>query len=505
VLKSRAIGLVLRLAIIVAVLSSVLVFSVQPAAAASSIAQSRFPAPNNYILNNGSGVEQFWWKVTFTDTLPVFMTHEIYIGEEYNAANVVHLHAWTFPGVSNIPANASSTAFVLPGNPSMTSPIDAQTDYAVNIYNIENTGNDAAQEANFIAANPVDNFAHKATIPPGVPPGLYTSRVNFWSSAVGAGNVASAAQLTSIDSRAEVTFQVAEVMRIFKYHDLNLSATWNGTHLPVTGEPGLDGWEFTVVGPANAFGAGVNTFSGNTSGGGFLDLPPILVTGNYTITEVLKPGWVNTDPPGAAPVQKTVNVPDDVGPPDFEVRFGNFQLQPGTDVDIDADSAGLPLGHEGGPIDLMVSETNSGDVDLDTISVDVTSDLVAPYAAFTLTKAGGGPAGTTFDGLDTGNDDVMSPGETWSWTIPNVPIPANAGPGTAFYTFVATGHGLDASGKDITFDEFALERASLTIPVPPPVLVPGLSSLGLGLLIAALGGLMGLFLYRRARQAKLHS
>jgi hypothetical protein len=145
------------------------------------------------------------------------------------------------------------------------------------------------------------------------------------------------------DSRSEVTFLVKQTIRIFKYFDLNGNGVWDGAHFPFPGEgePGLDDWEFKVIGPPGAFGPGINSFTGTTSGGGFLDLPPLEVSGNYTIAETSQPGWASTDPPDGVPVQKLVRIPGGIGPPDFEVRFGSQDVVSDTAITIDPNPTSL--------------------------------------------------------------------------------------------------------------------------------------------------------------------
>jgi len=62
---------------------------------------------------------------------------------------------------------------------------------------------------------------------------------------------------------------------------------------------GLSGWHFEVTGPVNR--------SGNTGTGGVLLFEDIPV-GSYTVTETMKPGWTNIEPPTGPPYQKGAEV-----------------------------------------------------------------------------------------------------------------------------------------------------------------------------------------------------
>lgn len=490
-LKRQGVTLILRLVLVAAILASVLAFTIQPALAATSVAEQRSPAPDNFIF--GGGIESFWARVTF-ENQPAVLEHRISSalgGAAFDPNNVIHTHVWTFPG-SPVSANGTFNGHPISGViPDTTSPV-----YNPEIYT--GGGSDAELETRYQTADP--NHAHVVVIPPGTPAGTYVSRFDYYRIGPGPdGTLGTADDVATFDSAAEVTFLVAEGITIFKYNDLN------GNGVQDANEPGLDNWSFTITGPENSIinpttNATVTTLTGTTSGGpfapGFLAVV-IVASGNFTITETLLPGWVNTDP-GGGTLTKTVNIPADL-PQDNTIRFGNLSLTPGTTVAVGISPTGA-VPSVGGNITLTVSETNSGQLPLNNISVAVTSELAAPWNSFTLTKAGPNPTGTVFAG-DAGTAGVLDIGETWTWTI-TVPIPANAGPGIKTYNFTAIGSGMTEDGRTITFPEFQTERGAATVQVSPPVLVPGLSPLGLGLLIAALGGVMGLFLFRRARHSK---
>jgi len=409
-----------------------------PASASALITQERDPSPPAFLLNTGADTELFWWTVTF-DTTPVLVTHNI-----YNPSNViVHTHNFPIPGASSPYYNEEDPTGTHQGD-----------------------------------GNPT--FAHQALIPAGAAPGTYTSRVRFYSEEVLLGEQPND---TNWEAESALTFFVQQPWQVFKYNDLNK----DGNYDPGEGEVGLDGWHFEVSGP------GGYADSGNTSGGGFLVLDNAIVAGAYTVTETLLANWVNTDPgDNTPPITKTVNIPADLPSADPTVRFGNAQLVPDTIVTISANPNQLPDG--GGPVTLVVTELNNGDLPLTSVHVDVTSSLPAPWNSFTLSKAGPNPAGTIFAG-DTGNDGVLSANELWNWTIPNVMV-------TASTNFIAIGHGLDPSGADVTFnDAHPFERASVPVTVNPPVQLPSSTNTGIGILIGSFAIIMALFVYRRTRHS----
>ena len=86
-------------------------------------------------------------------------------------------------------------------------------------------------------------------------------------------------------------------------------------------------------------------------------------------------------------------------------------------------------------VTFTITEHNDGDVSLSNVSVDTDSD--ACDAALS------GPTG------DTNTNGKLDPGETWSWTC-TIPVSGAAG---ATFTLVATGHGTDPKGNDVTYCE----------------------------------------------------
>jgi len=95
-------------------------------------------------------------------------------------------------------------------------------------------------------------------------------------------------------------------LKIYKYEDKN------GNHTRDYREPYLSGWEFTVT------DSGGNSRTVTTGQYGYVTISD-LRAGWYTIAEVLKAGWINTDP-GGEPPSETAEV---VCGRMTTVRFGN--------------------------------------------------------------------------------------------------------------------------------------------------------------------------------------
>lgn len=100
-----------------------------------------------------------------------------------------------------------------------------------------------------------------------------------------------------------------------KYHDLDKNGRWDA------GEPTLPGWTFEVRN-----GAGVLVATATTDAQGRWCSAANLPTGAYTVTEVVKPWWVTTDPAGppnaSPPYDKTASVSPTLG---ADLHFGNMR------------------------------------------------------------------------------------------------------------------------------------------------------------------------------------
>ncbi len=100
----------------------------------------------------------------------------------------------------------------------------------------------------------------------------------------------------------------------------------------------------------------------------------------------------------------------------------------------------------GGMVNLTVTEQNDGDVNLTGANVVVTN---------------GSTTVTTLVAPPTSGDDgdgILEPGETWSWTVSNVVVNSDT-------TFVATGHGTDPLGNDVTYPSDQQERDDVFVDI----------------------------------------
>jgi hypothetical protein len=275
-----------RLLVIAALITSILGFCV-PVMAIASVTEGRDPDLSGYVLNDGSGTELFWWTVTFDNgTNPYYLRHVV---NDPLGATVLE-EGWL--------VNTKTSPFYNPNDP-----LGAHQ-------------NDATQPS----------FAQSWTPPAGSRPGIYHSIVYFYSTQSLGGSYipTTPEELQLIDGSADQTFWVRQTWQLFKYNDLNGNASFDNAT-----ESGLDNWSFTVTGPVGStpFPGPSNSFSGMTSGGGYLTLPDVAVAGNYTITETLLSGWRNTDP-GNPLHQKIVTLPIPAGSGDYDptVYFGNQEL-----------------------------------------------------------------------------------------------------------------------------------------------------------------------------------
>ncbi len=106
---------------------------------------------------------------------------------------------------------------------------------------------------------------------------------------------------------------------------------------------------------------------------------------------------------------------------------------------------------------LTITETNTGDVVLTDPYVEVEPlgrrlDVDSPE----------------FIGGDESGDGIMTPGEVWEWRLVTVAIVGDGlllPSGSTSVSYVATGHGIDSLGADVTFPAVLTERDTLELPI----------------------------------------
>lgn len=135
--------------------------------------------------------------------------------------------------------------------------------------------------------------------------------------------------------------------------------------------------------------------------------------------------------------------PEQDDPVNINKQVSTVVISPSTDVSISS-SANVVV--EGDTVDLTITESNDGFGNLTNVYVEVDNgigNLVAPP-----------------DSGDDG-DNVLEPGEIWSWTILNVVINADT-------VFTATGHGTDSLQNDITYPIDVDEQDSVSVDTISP-------------------------------------
>ena len=126
-----------------------------------------------------------------------------------------------------------------------------------------------------------------------------------------------------------------------------------------------------------------------------------------------------------------------------------YQQSPNTMVTI---VSSAPEVVSGGSVNLTITESNTGSVNLTDVRVEVTKngELLA-----TLDE-------TTPGWSSSGNmDNVLDPGETWSWAI-------SSGAITATTQFVATGSGVAPGDFLVTYPDYSSERDEVTVNATNP-------------------------------------
>jgi hypothetical protein len=227
------------------------------------------PAPPGSVDNGGTGIESFSWSITY-DSTPIRYFFQVW--DNTDTPITTHNNTSQFPPAEIIVSNGTVTTFA----------------------------NRIEVDISSLPTGGTVTGSCKWHIPMGYPTGgFFRGHVEYYSEETP----------NTYEAQATTTFLVTQVignLRIFKYNDQNK----NGVH--DAGEPGLQNWHFTVVGPDN--------FVADTDATGYITR--MVRSGNYTVTETLQSGWVCSDPgPG---LQDTVDVPaGGTG----EVDFGNYLTQ----------------------------------------------------------------------------------------------------------------------------------------------------------------------------------
>jgi hypothetical protein len=101
---------------------------------------------------------------------------------------------------------------------------------------------------------------------------------------------------------------------------------------------------------------------------------------------------------------------------------------------------------------LVVTEQNPGDVPLANPWVNVSPQV----GELTAPPTGG----------DTNENGILDVGESWWWVIRDVIVETTT-------TFTAIGHGTTPLDDDVTYPDYPLERAQVTVTVTNPVHIHG--------------------------------
>jgi len=227
----------------------------------------------------------------------------------------------------------------------------------------------------------------------------------------------------------------------YKFNDLNANGVWD------VGEPGLNGWTINLVGSSiddkgHAHAVSMSTVTADDGDGNpgyysFTALP-----GNYTVSEVLQPGWAQTYPGGAG----TYVISLGNGQLDLDNNFGNVQYVPDISITKSADIDEFCLSDP--PVPAPVTYTylveNKGNEPLE--NVDVTDDTCSS---------------PTYQSGDDGDDDILSPGEIWTYQCTTVLNDATTNTGTVVAYGVFTG--TEVTDSDTAF----VDVVDLAVTVDP--------------------------------------
>lgn len=183
------------------------------------------------------------------------------------------------------------------------------------------------------------------------------------------------------------------------------------------------------------------------TGGAYPIGTPVAFLGsvNYTADSADKTG--NTLVASVSADGDLHDIPGAEDPFNIGKQVSTLVINPNTEVAISSSATQVQSGDS---VDLTVTEENTGDTDLSNANVDVDNGV--------------GNLSSPPDAGDDG-DNVLEPGEVWSWTVLGVVVNSDT-------TFVATGHGTDPLGNDISAaNGFSLEEDSVDVNVVNPTTV----------------------------------
>jgi hypothetical protein len=222
----------------------------------------------------------------------------------------------------------------------------------------------------------------------------------------------------------------------YKFNDENGNGVWD------VGELGLNGWTINLVGTSiddkgHTHAVSMSTVTADDGDGnpGYYSFS--VPQGNYTVSEVMQPGWAQTFPGGGG----TYVISLGNGDLDLDNNFGNVQYNPDISITKSADIDDFCLSDAPAPVTYTYLVENTGNEPLE--NVDVTDDKCSS---------------PTYQSGDDGDDDILSPGEIWTYQCTTVLNDATTNTGTVVAYGVITG--TEVTDSDTAFVdaiEFAVE------------------------------------------------
>jgi hypothetical protein len=257
--------------------------------------------------------------------------------------------------------------------------------------------------------------------------------------------------ISAIDPHTSVTQFVSSNSTVYEegdvtltmsdYNDGNVALSFAHAHLLAN--------EVTMLPPYDEMDHNSPFFTGNdTTNVGFFDpgetwtwVVTIPVSSNTTF-RVIGHG---TDPLGNA-----------VDYPTFESETATLQvdaINPDTAITVSANATTVYFG-TGTTLDVTEANPNT------LLAVPLTDPRVEMTGGLVLTLNGTSPYFVALS--DPADPGVLNPGKTWHWqNIPTGPLSSNT-------TFVATGHGIDSLGNDVTVPDHENEQDSVSVDVISP-------------------------------------